>query len=246
MDVTPYDIHHIDFKRAPLGKRGYDENAVDDFLDKVQATLTNLIEENSRLHDVARSDAIERLTKENTRLSTRIQELEEQNYGAVSREESALLQQQLAEASWELQRLREESQKDLLGISSRAVNLLSQAQLSADMTIEQAEQYARDLIESARQQHREILDDAHRSQPARLNGSAPTAGGTDVLPQVEHMRAYTQIVRVQLKAVVQALAQEIDRLGEFPEPGEAEVPGPNDWESRLKPFSPPISGADAN
>jgi DivIVA domain-containing protein len=37
--ITPEDVRDIAFDKAPLGKRGYDEKQVDEFLDRVQATL---------------------------------------------------------------------------------------------------------------------------------------------------------------------------------------------------------------
>lgn len=39
MAVTAEDVHNIRFDRAPLGTRGYHEVEVDEFLDRVAATL---------------------------------------------------------------------------------------------------------------------------------------------------------------------------------------------------------------
>jgi DivIVA domain-containing protein len=39
MAVTAEDVHNIRFERAPLGSRGYNEAEVDEFLDRVAATL---------------------------------------------------------------------------------------------------------------------------------------------------------------------------------------------------------------
>lgn len=39
MSLTPDKVRAVAFDRAPLGKRGYDEDQVDDFLDRVEATL---------------------------------------------------------------------------------------------------------------------------------------------------------------------------------------------------------------
>ena len=49
MPLTPADIHNIAFKKPPLGKRGYDEEEVDAFLDEVERQLTRLLEENQDL-----------------------------------------------------------------------------------------------------------------------------------------------------------------------------------------------------
>ena len=49
MRLTPADVHNVAFKKPSIGKRGYDEDEVDAFLDIVEAELTQLIEENNEL-----------------------------------------------------------------------------------------------------------------------------------------------------------------------------------------------------
>ncbi len=49
MPLTPADVHNVVFKKPPIGKRGYDEDEVDAFLDVVEAELARLIEENAEL-----------------------------------------------------------------------------------------------------------------------------------------------------------------------------------------------------
>lgn len=39
MPLTPDDVRHVRFDHAPLGKRGYHEDQVDDFLDRVELAL---------------------------------------------------------------------------------------------------------------------------------------------------------------------------------------------------------------
>jgi DivIVA domain-containing protein len=53
MPLTPADVHNVVFKKPPIGKRGYDEDEVDAFLDVVEAELARLIEENNELRAVA-------------------------------------------------------------------------------------------------------------------------------------------------------------------------------------------------
>ena len=49
MPLTPADVHNVVFKKPPMGKRGYDEDEVDAFLDVVEAELARLVEENNEL-----------------------------------------------------------------------------------------------------------------------------------------------------------------------------------------------------
>ncbi|WP_153506013.1 DivIVA domain-containing protein [Cumulibacter manganitolerans] len=49
MPLTPADVHNVAFKKPPIGKRGYDDEEVDAFLDLVEAEFARLIEENADL-----------------------------------------------------------------------------------------------------------------------------------------------------------------------------------------------------
>jgi DivIVA domain-containing protein len=51
MPLTPADVHNVAFSKPPIGKRGYNEDEVDAFLDLVEAELSRLIEENEDLHE---------------------------------------------------------------------------------------------------------------------------------------------------------------------------------------------------
>jgi DivIVA domain-containing protein len=49
MPLTPADVHNVAFSKPPIGKRGYNEDEVDAFLDLVENELTRLVEENTDL-----------------------------------------------------------------------------------------------------------------------------------------------------------------------------------------------------
>src|SRR3981081_761480 len=49
MPLTPADVHNVAFSKPPIGKRGYNEDEVDAFLDLVENELTRLIEEKADL-----------------------------------------------------------------------------------------------------------------------------------------------------------------------------------------------------
>lgn len=51
MPLTPADVHNVAFSKPPIGKRGYNEDEVDAFLDLVEAELGRLIEENNDLRE---------------------------------------------------------------------------------------------------------------------------------------------------------------------------------------------------
>ena len=51
MPLTPADVHNVAFSKPPIGKRGYNEDEVDAFLDPVEAELARLVEENQDLRN---------------------------------------------------------------------------------------------------------------------------------------------------------------------------------------------------
>ena len=122
-------------------------------------------------------------------------------------------------------------------ISPQAVALFSQAQQVADQLVEEAVQHARDLMTSARNQQREILEEAHRAaeqaarEAAEASGqpfaSAAVAQATRVaddqpsysvpIPEVEYVRTFAKVAQVQLRSVLDALTEQVDKLGEVPE-----------------------------
>ncbi|MDQ3787680.1 MAG: DivIVA domain-containing protein, partial [Actinomycetota bacterium] len=54
MPLTPIVVDVVTFDRAPLGRRGYNEDQVDDFLDRVQATLAG--KDNLTADDVRKAE----------------------------------------------------------------------------------------------------------------------------------------------------------------------------------------------
>lgn len=51
MPLTPADVHNVAFSKPPIGKRGYNEDEVDAFLDLVESELARLIEDNNDLRN---------------------------------------------------------------------------------------------------------------------------------------------------------------------------------------------------
>jgi DivIVA domain-containing protein len=51
MPLTPVGVRNVLFSKAPVGRRGYREDEVDSFLDRVHVELARLIEENNDLRD---------------------------------------------------------------------------------------------------------------------------------------------------------------------------------------------------
>src|SRR4051812_45443698 len=145
MPLTPAEVHNVAFKKPPIGKRGYDEEEVDAFLDIVEVELSRLIEENNDLRSrlssgqpapaaaqAAGADPAELAAArdENGRLQSRIGELErtisQSKNGA--QQQIVQLQQQLAQSERSLGETRkqlEQAQQNLAAAQKAAPANLS-------------------------------------------------------------------------------------------------------------------------
>jgi len=138
MPLTPAEVHNVAFKKPPIGKRGYDEEEVDAFLDIVEVELARLIEENNDLRSrmssgqpapapAAQADSGELAAArdENGRLQGRVAELErtisQSKNGA--QQQVVALQQQLAQTERALadtRRQLEQAQQNLVAAQKAA------------------------------------------------------------------------------------------------------------------------------
>jgi cell division septum initiation protein DivIVA len=123
---------------------------------------------------------------------------------------------------------REERERAYQDVSLRAVELLAKAQRAADEAVAEAQAYARDLEETAREQYRHILQRAHEAargvtgadgedgEPGEPGVTVVAAPGSTVDAQkLEYVRTYARVAHTQLKAVLGALNDELDRLAEL-------------------------------
>ncbi|MEU8897158.1 DivIVA domain-containing protein [Nocardia sp. NPDC048505] len=256
MALKPRDIEKAKFKRSALGRRGYDENDVEEFLERVAREVSRLNATNKRLTQQLEFSGEKSLLSDNDYLSSRVADLERQlsMYKSSSSGDNAFtveqLRSDLAAVRRENHQLREEAQHDLLGVNIRAVNMLSQAQLSAETTVAEAEGYARELVAAARQQYADILRQAQESAAQAADGiasltSVPKGAPEPVPAEIEYIRTYAQIAQKQMHTIVEALFSEIDKLGEpktaQPQPAsrpvQAEIPAPPEAAGKPAPVS---------
>jgi cell division initiation protein len=125
-------------------------------------------------------------------------------------------------------RTRQEPTPD--DINPQAVILFSQAQQVADQLVEEAVIHARDLMTSARNQQREILEQAHKAAEEAARRAATATGQGMVtsvtaapssydhpVPEIEYVRTFARVAQVQLRSVLDALTEQVDRLGAVPD-----------------------------
>lgn len=134
------------------------------------------------------------------------------------------LTQENARLSAELQESRanlEEAQASPMEhATDQAVSVLNQAQQLADSLIDEAMQSARDLLLTARSQQRDVMEQAKVAAKGAVNRAtavAQRAGSEDASGRdVEYIRMFAKVAQVQFQAVLDALNEHVNRLGEGP------------------------------
>src|SRR6266545_271561 len=177
MPLTPAEVHNVAFKKPPIGKRGYDEEEVDAFLDIVEVELSRLIEENNELKARPGSGAIvanggasvaelAAVRDDNGRLQARIGELEK----ALTHGKDGA-QQQLAQAA---QAAQQTAVRGGGGPSmsdehhSQAVQMLALAQQTADQHLAQSKTEAERLLAEAQANAHAALTNAQTQSDKHL------------------------------------------------------------------------------
>jgi DivIVA domain-containing protein len=140
------------------------------------------------------------------------------------------LRAEIGRLSQEVESLRGRPQAPTTGETSpHALLVLRQAQQVADQLVEEAVIHARDLMTSARNQQREIMQETQSAAEVAGRGpqghalglgSPSMAGPGDYpggVPDVEYVRTFARVAQVQLRSVVDALSEQVDRLGEVPD-----------------------------
>jgi DivIVA domain-containing protein len=191
--LTPSDVHHVLFNRAGFGRRGYDEVEVDVFLERVEQELTSIIDERTDLRaEVSRLKAQLASVGPGSRVASSV---------ASTSEEEAQLQ---------------------------AVRLLAAAQQTADTYVADAEEYSRRLTREAREHSEQMVAEARQAaqrmvaEAERLAGAtaASTVDGEVVATpglskeeldqHVAYLTTFGQVVRVQLRAYLEALLRDVE------------------------------------
>ncbi|MFU8876419.1 DivIVA domain-containing protein [Micromonospora sp. SL4-19] len=199
MSLTPVDVHHVAFNKPQIGKRGFDAEDVDAFLDEVARDLARLIEENLELRAQvereagasARLDLDSRLAAELHDMRIRLDLLQRDRAAAehAARAIQAELEQVRTQAGPAFDGHTEE----------HAARVLTMAQLTADNHLADARSEADKLLSDAR-------STAHRV-------TVETQDKADALERDARQRH--QKAMGDLDAERTAIQNDIDQLTEF-------------------------------
>jgi DivIVA domain-containing protein len=195
MPLTPADIHNVAFKKPPIGKRGYDEEEVDAFLDEVEQELIRLLEENGVLRDQmerggAGPASTMVLNSEFADLTAQLERLQEAR---------ARAEQNARGMQAELERARRAVPAGPPAGMGDNTRVLMMAQRTADDHMRDAERESDAVLTGARAKADQVIGEAQL-----------TAGTIEGDARRQHAEALNSI-----GAKRAALLDEIDRLGQL-------------------------------
>lgn len=203
MTLTPADVHNVEFKKPSLGKRGYDEDEVDVFLDKIEAELGRLIEENNelqgRLAEYERGGTPAKLTKAATPVPATTGEAHTQAarlLGLAQETADKLTGEARAEADRVLTDAQSKSEQLMTDAKSQSEALVTDATTRAEATERDSRIRAEKLDADAQAKYQETIGSLN-AEKSRLDES------------IQSLREYEQQYRGNLKSWITDQLQQL-------------------------------------
>ncbi|HEY7222394.1 MAG TPA: DivIVA domain-containing protein [Micromonosporaceae bacterium] len=220
MPLTPADVHNVAFKKPPIGKRGYDEEEVDAFLDEVERELARLVEENNQMragHFPAGPAGDMRHSGEFADLKTQLDRLAR---------EKAAAEQAARQLQMEIDQFRAGGATPSVSSGDgeqQALRVLMMAQRTADEHVSDARREADKLLTDARTKSDEMTRDARakadalerdaRQRHQEVMGSLD-AKRTALQKHIEELKQFEREYRTRLKAYLESQLRDLDNRGQ--------------------------------
>jgi DivIVA domain-containing protein len=223
MPLTPADVHNVAFKKPPIGKRGYDEDEVDAFLDLVEAELARLIEENNdlkaQMDDMARSGPppgsqmravpppeqmvpVPPPPPVQQQLPPRIDENSQVVKVLAMAQETA--EKYVSDAKTEADRMIGEAR-------SASDRMIGEARTKADSMLAEARNRAESVEREARSKANALTQDAERKHNEIIGGLEQRKTTLD--KEIEQLRTFEREYRTRLKSYLESQLRDLDGRG---------------------------------
>ncbi len=214
MPLTPADVHNVAFKKPSIGKRGYDDDEVDAFLDLVEAELTRLIEENNDLkaqvEDMQRRGPPgpgrpvpppEQMPPPPPPVQSRIDENQVVKVLAMAQETA---EKYVADAKTEADRMvgeaRAASDRMIGEARGKADSMMAEARNRSDAVERDARGKANALTQEAERKHNEIIGGLERRK-------------TTLEKRIEELRTFEREYRTRLKSYLESQLRDLQGRG---------------------------------
>ncbi len=225
MPLTPADVHNVAFKKPPIGKRGYDEEEVDAFLDEVERELARLIEENNELRaqsERGAAPAVRRPGAADARHAGEMADLKTQ-LDRMQRDKAAAEQAARADAGGTGAGPVQGGPVSSGDGEQQALRVLMMAQRTADEHVSDARREADKLLSDARTKSEEVTREA-RAKAEALERDArqrhqEVMGGLDakrtaLQKHIEELKQFEREYRTRLKAYLESQLRDLDGRGQ--------------------------------
>jgi len=191
MRLTPAEVQITSFRKAPFGRRGFDEEQVQDFLSRVEHELVELLNEKTQLHD------------ECTRLRKRILEGDTSTNGV--RPDDAHVQ-----SVHILSRAQQTADQYVADAERYSQELAGEARRHYDEILADAKSRAVLLLEEAHGRASDAAQAAGRQSMNGHGGPMTAEERRDLEGEVAYLRTFSQVYRTHLKSYLEALMRNVE------------------------------------
>ncbi|QKG26014.1 DivIVA domain-containing protein [Actinomadura verrucosospora] len=208
--LTPGELQSVVFARAALGRRGYDEDQVRDFLQYVERELVQILNQKA-----AADEEVNRLRAQAGRGAGGVMAPEDAHFQAV--------------------RILSQAQQtaDLYVADAERYTreLAHEARLHREAILSDAKGRAEHMLEDAHRKAAEVADAAVRAVPPPVPAPSPAPGAPDepgderrreLEREIAYLRTYSEVYRTHLRSYLEALLRNVD---EWEGSERASVPG---------------------
>lgn len=221
MPLTPADVHNVAFKKPPIGKRGYDEDEVDAFLDLIEAELARLIEENNDLKaqvdDMVRSGPPAPPQPQQLRQPPPPEPMAPapQPMVAPRIDENSQVVKVLAMAQETAEKYvsdaKTEADRMIGDARSTADRMVGDARSKADSMVNEARTQAAQVEREARGKATSLVQDAERKHNEIIGGLEQRKSTLD--KQIETLRTFEREYRTRLKSYLESQLRDLGDRG---------------------------------
>lgn len=211
MPLTPADVHNVAFKKPPIGKRGYDEDEVDAFLDLVETEFARLIEENNELRSrTAETPDRPVSTEEDQAAPTPDATSGVSITKEQVPEERAVVGDgdELSQATRMLALATETADRHVGEAKAQADRLLADARTSSEQMISDSTSKSEEMLSEAETRAQTVAEDAERKRTEVIG--ALEQRRTSLEQQIEDLRTFEREYRTRLKSYLESQLRELD------------------------------------
>ena len=234
MPLTPADVHNVAFSKPPIGKRGYNEDEVDAFLDLVETELSRLIEENADLRQRVSELDSELAGARSGSGETQVIPFRAPEPAAVAEEpNTAYNEEQAAKAARVLALAQDTADRLTSSARAEADELVANARANAEQIVTDARDLAESTVNEARERADAMLADAQsrsetqlrtaqdraeflQSDAERKHSEVMTAINqqrTVLEGRLEQLRTFEREYRTRLKTYLESQLEELGQRG---------------------------------